>query len=133
MASKPTPKRKQLRQFGLLLGVLIPLFFCVLLPALHSHSAPLWPVGIGVILILLGVVAPQRLSLVYRGWMALGNVLGFINSHLILGVVFVFVLQPIALIMRCLGHDPLRKRWDASTDSYREVVQGRRTNLKQPF
>ena len=133
MASKPTPKRKQLRQFGLLLGVLIPLFFCVLLPALHSHSAPLWPVGIGVILILLGVVAPQRLSLVYRGWMALGNVLGFINSHLILGVVFVFVLQPIALIMRCLGHDPLRKRWDASSDSYREVVQGRRTNLKQPF
>jgi len=133
MASKPTPKRKQLRQFGLLLGVLIPLFFCVLLPALHSHSAPLWPVGIGVLLILLGVVAPQRLSLVYRGWMALGNVLGFINSHLILGVVFVFVLQPIALIMRCLGHDPLRKRWDASSDSYREVVQGRRTNLKQPF
>ena len=133
MASKPTPKRKQLRQFGLLLGVLIPLFFCVLLPALHSHSAPLWPVGIGVILILLGVFAPQRLSLVYRGWMALGNVLGFINSHLILGVVFVFVLQPIALIMRCLGHDPLRKRWDASSDSYREVVQGRRTNLKQPF
>ena len=133
MASKPTPKRKQLRQFGLLLGVLIPLFFCVLLPALHSHSAPLWPVGIGVLLILLCVVAPQRLSLVYRGWMALGNVLGFINSHLILGVVFVFVLQPIALIMRCLGHDPLRKRWDASSDSYREVVQGRRTNLKQPF
>jgi|TARA_B100000073_G_C23569909_1_gene507670 hypothetical protein len=133
MASKPTPKRKQLRQFGFLLGCLIPLFFCVLLPALHSHSAPLWPVGIGVMLILLGVLAPQRLSPVYRGWMALGNVLGFINSHLILGVVFVLVLQPIALIMRCMGHDPLRKRWDASSDSYREESQGRRTNLKQPF
>ena len=133
MASKPTPKRKQLRHFGFLLGCLIPLFFCVLLPALHSHSAPLWPVGIGVMLILLGVLAPQRLSPVYRGWMALGNVLGFINSHLILGVVFVLVLQPIALIMRCMGHDPLRKRWDASSDSYREESQGRRTNLKQPF
>ena len=133
MASKPTPKRKQLRQFGFLLGCLIPLFFCVLLPALHSHSAPLWPVGIGVMLILIGVLAPQRLSPVYRGWMALGNVLGFINSHLILGVVFVLVLQPIALIMRCMGHDPLRKRWDASSDSYREESQGRRTNLKQPF
>ncbi len=133
MASQPTPKRKQLRQFGFLLGCLIPLFFCVLLPALHSHSAPLWPVGIGVMLILLGVLAPQRLSPVYRGWMALGNVLGFINSHLILGVVFVLVLQPIALIMRCMGHDPLRKRWDASSDSYREESQGRRTNLKQPF
>ena len=133
MASKPTPKSKQLRQFGFLLGCLIPLFFCVLLPALHSYSAPLWPVGIGVMLILLGVLAPQRLSPVYRGWMALGNVLGFINSHLILGVVFVLVLQPIALIMRCMGHDPLRKRWDASSDSYREESQGRRTNLKQPF
>jgi len=133
MASKSTPNRKQLRQFGLLLGLLIPLFFCALLPALHSHSAPLWPVGIGVILILLGVFAPQRLTLAYRGWMALGHILGFINSHVILGVVFVLVLQPIALIMRCLGHDPLRKRWDASSHSYREEIQGRRTNLKQPF
>ena len=76
MASKSTPNRKQLRQFGLLLGFLIPLFFCGLLPALHSHSAPLWPVGIGVILILLGVLAPQRLTLAYRGWVALGHILG---------------------------------------------------------
>ena len=133
MASKSTPNRNQLRQFGLLLGLLIPLFFCVLLPALHSHSAPLWPVGIGVILILLGVLAPLRLTLAYRGWMALGHILGFINSHLILGVVFVLVLQPIALIMRCLGHDPLRKLWDPPSDSYREEIQGRRTNLRQPF
>ena len=133
MASKPAPNRKQLRQFGLLLGCLMPLFFCVLLPALHHHSAPLWPIAIGISLILLGLLAPQRLTLAYRGWMALGRILGFINSHLILGVVFIVVLQPIALIMRCLGHDPLRRRWDKSSDSYREVVQGRRTNLNQPF
>ena len=133
MASKPAPNRKQLRQFGLLLGCLMPLFFCVLLPALHRHSAPLWPIAIGISLILLGLLAPQRLRLAYRGWMALGRILGFINSHLILGFVFIVVLQPIALIMRCLGHDPLRRRWDKSSNSYREVVQGRRTNLNQPF
>ena len=133
MATKPTPNRVQLRQFGLLLGFLMPLFFCVLLPALHRQSAPLWPIAVGIILILLGWLAPESLTLAYRGWMALGRILGYINSHLILGVVFIVVLQPIALIMRCLGHDPLRRRWDKSSNSYREVVQGRRTNLKQPF
>lgn len=133
MASKPTPSRKQLRQFGFLMGCLVPLFFCVLLPALHQHPAPLWPIAIGILLILLGGLAPQRLGLAYRGWMALGRILGFINSHLILGVVFILVLQPIALLMRCFGHDPLRKRWNTSSHSYREVIEGRRTNLRHPF
>ena len=46
----------------------------------------------------------------YRGWMALGHALGWVNGHLILGAVFVLVLQPIALLMRLCGYDPLRRR-----------------------
>ena len=132
--STPTqPPRQQLRHFGLLLGALLPLFFSVLLPALHRQPPPLWPAVIGITLALTGLLAPQTLRLPYRGWMALGHVLGLVNSHLILGLVYVLVMQPIALVMRALGHDPLRKRWDAKRTSYREETQGRRTNLRQPF
>ena len=40
---------------------------------------------------------------------ALGNILSWINSRLILGIVFA-ILQPIALIMKIFGYDPLRKK-----------------------
>lgn len=136
MTTQSTPKqpnRQQLRHFGLLLGALLPLIFSVIMPVLHRHPAPLWPAIIGMALALTGLLAPQMLHLPYKGWMALGHVLGVVNSHLILGLVYVVVMQPIALVMRCLGHDPLRKRWDTKRSSYREETKGRRTNLKQPF
>ena len=34
-----------------------------------------------------------------------GHGLGWINSHLILGLIYLVVLQPIAIAMRLLGHD----------------------------
>ena len=51
---------------------------------------------------------PSILSYPYKLWMRLGYILGWVNSRIILGLVFLIVLQPIALIMRFLGHDPLK-------------------------
>ncbi len=65
--------------------------------------------------------------------MALGHALGWVNSHLILGLVYVVVLQPIALVMRLLGHDPLRRRWDPNATTYREVREPKPINLTTPY
>ena len=40
--------------------------------------------------------------------MDLGKALGWINSRIILGLVFIIVLQPIAFIMKSFGYDPLK-------------------------
>ena len=42
--------------------------------------------------------------------MALGHALGWINSRLILGLVYIIVLQPIAYTMRLFRYDPLKLR-----------------------
>ena len=60
--------------------------------------------------------------------MALGHVLGWINSHIILGLVFILVLQPIAYIMRLTGYDPLRSK-RTGEKTYRE----KRKNQKPDF
>ena len=39
--------------------------------------------------------------------MKIGNALGWINSRIILGFIFVLVVQPIALIMNISGYDPV--------------------------
>ena len=42
--------------------------------------------------------------------MKFGDILGWINSRIILGVIFLFVLIPISILMKIVGHDPLKKR-----------------------
>ena len=64
--------------------------------------------------------------------MALGLALGWINSRIILGLVFVIVLQPIAFLMRLSGYDPLKKRKNKEI-SYRENKYNQKVNLTRIF
>lgn len=127
-----TPPRKQLRDFGLLLGVVFPLLLGWLLPALRNHGFQAWTLWIGIPALSLGILAPRTLIWPYRGWMALGHILGWINSHIILGAVFLLVLQPIAAVMRLKGYDPLRRR-QTEKNTYRESVSERNLDFKRPF
>ena len=129
----PAPSRRQLREFGLLIGIVFPLLLGWLLPALHGHPFRAWTLLIGVPALLLALLWPRALAWPYRGWMALGHALGWLNSHLILGLVYLLVLQPIALLMRALGHDPLRRRRDRVATSYRESRSHHAVNLRRIF
>ena len=81
---------------------------------------------------ILGLTSPRRLYYPYKGWMALGHALGRINSHIILGLVFILVLHPIAHCMRLTGYDPLEtKRKGEKT--YRENCQYHKTDLIRFF
>lgn len=128
----PPPSRKQLRDFGLLIGIVFPVVFGWLGPRLASHPAPAWPFVLGIPFLVLGLVWPAALAWPYRGWMVLGDVLGWINSHMVLGLVFVLVVQPIALFKRLTGFDPLRRGFTAG-DSYREPHAPGRIDLKRIF
>jgi hypothetical protein len=128
------PSRKQLREFGLLIGITFPVLLGWLLPALRGHAFGSWTLWIAVPALALGITAPNLLRWPYQGWMALGHALGWINGHLILGAVFVLVLQPIALLMRLAGHDPLRSRLARNTTmTYREQRQQSRIDLTRIF
>ena len=123
---------KKLREFGLLIGVGFPTLIGWLLPALFGHQFRAWTLWIGVPGLLLGITAPRLLRYPYKGWMALGHFLGWINSHIILGLVFIIILQPIAYIMRLTGYDPLRTKRKGK-NSYREDRQDYNTNLTRIF
>ena len=124
--------KKQLREFGLLIGFGFPILIGWLLPSLFGHQFRTWTLWIGVPGLLIGLSAPRLLLYPYKGWMVLGHVLGWINSHIILGLVFIFVLQPIAYIMRLKGYEPLKtKRKGEKT--YRENRKDHNIDLKRIF
>ena len=132
MIKKETISKKKLREFGLLLGFGFPIIIGWLIPSLFGHEFRAWTLWIGVPGNILGLTAPRLLYFPYKGWIALGNALGFINSHIILGLVFFFVLQPIAYIMRLTGYDPLRTI-RKKEKTYRENRKDYKTDLTRIF
>ena len=128
----PSPTTKQLREFGFLIAVGFPVLLGWLIPTLRGQNFHLWTLWIAVPSLILSLGSPNMLSIPYRAWMKLGHALGWVNGHIILGAVFVIVLQPIAAVMRLTGYDPLRRR-SKSTKSYRELVTRKPTDLTRPF
>ena len=129
---KKTISQKRLRDFGLLIGFGFPLIIGLLLPALSGHSFRIWTLWFGLPGLILGITAPSLLLYPYKAWMAIGHSLGWLNSKLILGVVFLFVLQPIALVMRIAGYDPLKIKKNHKA-TYKEDKTHHKINLNRIF
>ena len=124
--------RKQLRNFGLLIGFGFPIFIGWLLPYFTGHGFRTWSFWIGIPSLILGITTPRLLHYPYKIWMALGHALGWVNSKIILGAVFLIVLQPIAFVMFFTGYDPLRIRRRGGK-SYRENRRTNQTDLTRIF
>ncbi|CAE19709.1 conserved hypothetical protein [Prochlorococcus marinus subsp. pastoris str. CCMP1986] len=124
--------KKKLREFGILIGIGFPFLIGWIMPSFAGHGFREWTLLIGIPGLIIGLIAPRILLYPYKGWMLLGHKLGWVNSHLVLGLVFILVLLPIALIMRISGYDPLRKkRKDKKT--YRENKQNHQTDITRIF
>ena len=124
--------KKTLRQFGFLISFTFPFLIGWFLPLLGGHPFRVWTLFISMPAGILGTLRPSLLLYPYKAWMKLGHILGWVNSRIILGLVFFIVLQPIAFIMRILGHDPLRTKKFAQ-ESYREIKTNHKVNLNKIF
>jgi hypothetical protein len=115
---------KQLRSFGLLVGAIFAVIG--LWPAIWRHQEPrLWAIVLAGLLIVPALVFPRGLRRVYQAWMALGAGLGWINTRIILSVLFYGLVTPMGLLMRLRGKDPMRRRWQPEAETYRVVRQPR--------
>ena len=124
--------KKKLREFGFLIGIGFPILIGWIIPAITGHGVRLWAFWIGLIGLILGILTPRLLYYPYKFWMFIGHILGWINSRIILGIIFVVILQPIALIMFILGYDPLKKK-KTKQNTYRENSQNRKFDFTRIF
>ena len=109
---------KQLRSFGFTVGGIFALI--ALWPlVIRAEDPRWWAVVVAGCLLVPAVVFPKSLTWVYKGWMAVGYVLGWINTRMILGFIFYFIVTPIGIVRRWLGKDPMGRRLRPDLDSYR--------------
>ena len=130
---KETISKKQLREFGLLIGFGFPFLIGWLIPFVTGHQFRIWTLLVAVPGFIFGITAPKLLYYPFKLWMKLGHYLGWLNSHIILGMVFIIVLQPIALFMRLFKYDPLRRRMRQGEITYREDKLNHHTELNRIF
>ena len=123
---------KILREFGFLISFTLPILIGWLLPAIGGHSFRKWTLWIGIISLLLTFFNPNLLSKPYRFWMKIGYYLGWINSRLILGLVYLIILQPIAIVMKIFGYDPLKKK-KSNEKYYREIRKDEKSDFTRIF
>ncbi len=110
----------ELRQFGLLFGATLVLLFGLLLPFFIGYRFPLWPWVAAVLFTVLALLAPTALTPFYRGWMRFGLIAGFINTRMIMFLLYYALFVPTGLVMKLFGRDALaRTTGGKNSDSYR--------------
>ena len=111
-------KKKQLRQFGLMVGgVLVLIGLWKLYQGKHETARLiLWSVG--GLLIITSTIVPTLLTPIYWLWMKLAHLLGWVNTRLLLGIIFFVIITPMAVVMKVFGRDALNRKIDKNVDSY---------------
>ena len=126
--------KKELRQFGMLLGTFIPLLFGLILPWLWNHGFPVLPWILGGIFWSLAIAFPPSLQPVYRVWMKIAEILAWVNSRIILGIIFFAIVTPMGFIMSLLQRDPMARKCDRQVETYRISSQKRsRESMENPY
>lgn len=130
----PSPSRKELRQFGLVIGTVVGLVFGLLLPWLVGFAHPLWPWIVFGVLVLWALVWPASLRILWAPWMRMAHVLGKINTAILLAMLYFTMFTVMGLFARLFGHDPMARRRNAGSESYRvQSREPKQQNLKRPY
>ncbi len=111
------PSPRDLRWFGVLGALFFALLGGVVYLRGSAHVATLlWEIGLGFFIIYYAVRRLQKP--IFLGWIHAVFPIGWLISHLVLGITYYLVLTPIGLIMRLTGRDPLRRRLVREAESY---------------
>ena len=125
---------KELRDFGLIMAGMLILMFGLVLPWLFSYSTPYWPFVAAFGFVVAALLKPLLLGPVNRVWLKVSDVLGWVNTRLVMGVIFFLLIVPIGLIMRLFKKDPLNNEWSEDSKSYRIITKVRdKDHLEKPF
>ena len=130
----PELDAKGLREFGFIMAGAIAALFGLFLPWWFDKPWPVWPWALSGVFVVWALAVPATLRPVYRGWMHFGRVMGRIVTPLILSATFFIAILPTGLVMRALGKDPMRRRFDPQAESYLiESEPSPRERLERPF
>ncbi|MGR9106403.1 MAG: SxtJ family membrane protein [Gammaproteobacteria bacterium] len=119
----PEIDTRGLREFGFVTATLIALVFGIFFPVIvFGKPFPELPaafqvsIGLGAI----ALVLPIILKPVYIVWMGIAAALGWINTRILMAIVFYLLFTPVAVLLKLLRIDPLHRSFNPGVDSYKQ-------------
>ncbi|MDH3719217.1 MAG: SxtJ family membrane protein [Planctomycetota bacterium] len=110
--------RRELLWFGPLFALFVGIVGAILIYRFHVNIAAFVLWAISAVLIVIYYVIPAVRRPVYLGWMYAVMPIGWVISHVLLTGIYLLLITPIGLLMRLVGYDPMKRRFDRSAETY---------------
>jgi hypothetical protein len=108
--------KKDLRNFGLLIGLILVLLGGVLF--WKEKASYFYFLVIGFILVGTGIFVPTVNKPIYQVWMTFANMIGWIMTRVVLAILYYLVVMPIGIAARLFGKQFLELKWERTQTSY---------------
>jgi Saxitoxin biosynthesis operon protein SxtJ len=102
---KKTTTMRDLVKFGIGGGVILGGIGALVL--VLGSTVGWYLIGAGVVFLLAGLFVPSVLYPIEKAWMSFAFALGYVNTRLLLGLFYLVIMTPVALIQRLLRTDGL--------------------------
>lgn len=128
------PNYSELRKFGMISSAVTSILFGLLIPLLFDSNWVLWPWAASAVLALWSFLNPERLIYIYRPWMKFGVIMGWVNSRIILFLIFYLIITPAGLVARLLGARLIEEGLSKEVESYRIIESHPNNNhMEKPY
>ena len=118
------------RSFGVVFFVVFLLI--ALYPLINNGEVRLWSLITSIIFLVLGLLNSKFLNPFNKLWFKFGIILGKVFSPLIMGIIFFFVITPIALLMKVMKKDLLNLKFNSKKTYWIERTDSE-SSMKNQF
>ena len=131
MSQKSKIKVSSNRNFGLVFFVVF--LIISLWPLLDGGQFKIWSLFFSLFFLVLGLMNSKLLTPINLLWTKFGILLGNVFAPIVMSFIFFLVVTPIGLLMRIMGRDLLRTKYNKSGKSYWIKREKRITKMNQQF
>ena len=131
MSQKSKIKVSSNRSFGLVFFVVF--LIIGLWPLLDEGQFKIWSLFFSLFFLVLGLLNSKLLTPLNLLWTKFGILLGNVFAPIVMSFIFFLVVTPIGLLVRIMGRDLLRTKYNKSGKSYWIKREKRITKMNQQF
>lgn len=127
-------EKSDLKKFGITMAIALSIIGAFLFWKKFNYHYVLFIVA--VIFLALGFIIPAALKYVYKAWMTLAIIMGFIMTKVIMFLLFFLIITPMGIVGRILGKKFLDTDIDKNAVTYwikREQTEKIKTDYERQF
>lgn len=112
------PSKKELAWFGLMFLAFFGLIGAIVWWRFEAQNVAYGLWGAAGVIVALYYAVPALRKPIYLGWLYAAYPIGWVISHVVMGIIYYLVITPIALVFKIMGRDALQRGIDKGAKTY---------------